>query len=405
MKVLQINTVCGKSSTGRIATDIAGLLEQQGHECKIAYGRGDVLDQYKKYAVKIGSDFGVKLHAGLARIFDSSGFHSRLATKKFLKWVDTYNPDVVHLHNLHGYYINVELLFSYLSKKDIPVIWTLHDCWAFTGHCVYYDYCGCQKFKTACYQCPKKKEYPTSLIFDNSKSNYLKKKKLFTSVKNMTIITVSDWLKGEAEKSFLSCYDVRRIYNGIDKNVFFPVESNIKEKFDIKNKFLILGVSDGWSERKGLSYFQKLANDLQDDEALVMVGFKKHELALAPKNIIALQRTDSVQQLVEFYSSADVVLNPSFEETFGLVTAEALSCGTPVIVSNSTASPELVDSTCGRVVEKGDYNGIKNAINEIKELNISSKACLKRSQLFDKEQNYQKYIDLYNEVYSEYGKS
>lgn len=398
MKILQINTVCGISSTGRITTDIARLLEEQGHECKIAYGRGEVPKQYEKYAVKIGGKWSVNAHAGLSRVFDSVGFHSYFATKKFLKWVDTYNPDVVHLHNLHGYYINVSLLFKYLKRKNIPVIFTLHDCWPYTGHCVYYDYIGCEKWKTGCYQCPKKKEYPTSFLFDRSKRNYKRKKKLFTLPSKMTVVTVSNWLKGETEQSFLKKYDVKRVYNGIDNTVFRPVESDIKDTLGIKDKFMILGVSDGWSERKGLSYFEQLAENLQEDERLVMVGFKKDELARAPKNVIALGRTDSVEQLVQLYSSADVVLNPSFEETFGLVTAEALSCGTPVIVSNATASPELVDKSCGRVVEKGDYEGVKKAIEEIKQEKPLKENCLKRAELFSKTQNYQAYIKLYEEA-------
>ena len=337
-------------------------------------------------------------HAGISRVFDSVGFHSYFATKKFLKWVDTYNPDVVHLHNLHGYYINVSLLFKYLKRKNIPVIFTLHDCWPYTGHCVHYDYIGCEKWKTGCYQCPKKKEYPTSFLFDRSKRNYKRKKKLFTLPSKMTVVTVSNWLKGETEQSFLKKYDVKRVYNGIDNTVFRPVESDIKDTLGIKDKFMILGVSDGWSERNGLSYFEQLAENLQEDERLVMVGFKKDELARAPKNVIALGRTDSVEQLVQLYSSADVVLNPSFEETFGLVTAEALSCGTPVIVSNATASPELVDKSCGRVVEKGDYEGVKKAIEEIKKEKPLKENCLKRAELFSKTQNYQAYIKLYEEA-------
>ncbi len=396
MRVLQINTVCGRGSTGRIVADIHNLLPGRGHEGKVAFGRYTAPENID--AVKIGSDFSTLYHVFKTRFFDRQGFASKKATKELISTIEGYRPDIIHLHNLHGYYLNIKLLFNYLSPKSIPIVWTLHDCWPYTGHCVYSDYIGCEKWKTECCNCPKKKEYPNSFLFDNSRRNYRQKKALLTLPENMTIVTVSDWLKGQAEQSFLSKYDVVRIYNGIDRNVFKPTPSNIKESLGITDRFMMLGVSDTWSERKGLSYFLKLSQELKEDEALVMIGFKKEELNSLPKNIIALERTEDVQQLVEFYSAADVVLNPSFEETFGLVTAEALSCGTPVIVSNTTASPELVDKTCGRIVEKNDYEGLKRAITELKEQNLPGEACLRRAELFDKEKNYQLYIDLYEKI-------
>lgn len=396
MKVLQINTVFGRGSTGRIVADIHNLLPKRGHIGKVVYGRYKAPENID--AVKIGSKVATIYHVFQTRIFDRQGFASKKATKQLIAVIEEYQPDIIHLHNLHGYYLNVKLLFNYLAKKDTPIVWTFHDCWPYTGHCVHFDYIGCKKWKTKCFACPKKKEYPNSFLFDNSRKNYRQKKALFTLPNNVTVVTVSDWLKGQVEQSFMSKYNVVRIYNGIDRKVFQPTESNLKERLGITDKFMMLGVSDTWSERKGLSYFMKLSQELKEDEALVMVGFKKEELAGLPKNIIALGRTDSEQQLVEFYSAADVVLNPSFEETFGLVTAEALSCGTPVIVSNTTASPELVDETCGRVVKKNDYEGFKRAIAEIKASPIEKEVCLKRAELFDKEKNYQLYIDLYEKI-------
>ncbi len=396
MKVLQVNTVCGRGSTGRIVVDIHNLLFERGHIGKVVYGRYTASENID--AVKIGSKFSTLYHVFKTRVFDRQGFASNTATKKLISVIEEYKPDVIHLHNLHGYYLNVKSLFRYLNKKDIPIVWTFHDCWPFTGHCVYSDYIGCEKWKTKCFSCPKKKEYPNSFLFDNSRKNYKQKKALFTLPNHLTIVTVSDWLKNEVEQSFMSKYDVVRIYNGIDRKVFQPTQSDIKNRLGIADKFMMLGVSDSWSERKGLSYFIKLSQQLKEDEALVMIGFKKEEMDALPKNIIALERTDNVQQLVEFYSAADVVLNPSFEETFGLVTAEALSCGTPVIVSNTTASPELVDESCGRTVEKNDYDAFKNAIAEIKANRIDKDACLKRAELFDKEKNYRLYIDLYEKI-------
>lgn len=396
MKVLQINTVCGRGSTGRIVADIHNLLPKRGHVGKVVYGRYQSPENID--AIKIGSSASTLYHVFQTRLFDRQGFASKKATKQLIAVIEEYQPDIIHLHNLHGYYLNLPLLFHYLAKKNTPVVWTFHDCWAYTGHCVYSDYIGCEKWKTECFHCPKKKEYPNSFLFDASRKNYIQKKRLFTAPENVTIVTVSDWLKGQVEQSFMSKYEVVRIYNGIDRKVFQPTQSNLKDRLGISDKFMMLGVSDIWSERKGLSYFMRLAQELKEDEALVMIGFKKEELSSLPKNIIALERTDNVQQLVEFYSAADVVLNPSFEETFGLVTAEALSCGTPVIVSNTTASPELVDKTCGRIVEKNDYEGFKRAIAEIKADPINKEACLKRAELFNKEKNYQLYIDLYEKI-------
>ena len=396
MKVLQINTVCGRGSTGRIVADIHNSLPSRGHTGKVLYGRYSAPKNMD--AIKIGSKTSTLYHVFKTRVFDRQGFASYMATRKAIAEIEKYQPDIIHLHNLHGYYLNINSLFKYLAKKDIPIVWTFHDCWPFTGHCVHSNYIGCKKWKTGCFQCPKKKEYPNSYLFDNSKKNYKQKQALFNLPKNLTIITVSDWLKGEVEKSFMSKYSVVRIYNGVDRNVFIPMNTNIKERLGIAGKFMLLGVSDTWSERKGLSYFMRLSQELKEDEVLVMVGFKKEELAGLPKNIIALERTDSVQELVELYSAADIVLNPSFEETFGLVTAEALSCGTPVIVSNTTASPELVDETCGRIIEKNDYEGLKCTIEELKRKPLSRVACIKRAELFDKEKNYQLYIDLYEKV-------
>lgn len=396
MKVLFINTVCGRGSTGRIIRDIDGLLHENGDESLTLYGRYDAPDDMN--AIRVETDFGNKIHVLWTRLFDRQGFASKKATKKMISAIEDYKPDVIHLHNLHGYYLNLPILFKYLAQKDIPVVWTFHDCWPYTGHCMYSDFIGCEKWKTQCYSCPKKNIYPQSWLFDSSKKNYSDKKELFTALKNLTIVTVSDWLKGEAEKSFMGKYPIKRIYNGIDRTVFKPTLSNIREKYGIGNKFLMLGVSDKWSERTGDNYFYQLAEELKPDEAIVMIGFQKDQLQDIPKNIIALERTDSVEELAQLYSAADVVLNPSYEQTFGLVTAEAMCCGTPVIVLDATASPELVDDSCGIVVPKGDYEGLKQAIAKIKENPLRSEDCVERTDLFDKNTNYNMYVELYHQL-------
>jgi len=396
MKVLFINTVCGRGSTGRIIRDIDCLLRENGDESLTLFGRYEAPEDMN--AIRVETDFGNKIHVLWTRFFDRQGFMSKKATQKMISAIEEYKPDVIHIHNIHGYYLNLPTLFKYLAKKDIPIVWTFHDCWPYTGHCVYSDFIGCEKWKTQCYKCPKKNTYPQSLFFDSSRKNYKDKKKLFTSLKNLTIVTVSDWLKGEVEKSFMGKYPIKRIYNGIDRTTFTPRDSDIREKLGVGSKFLMLGVSDRWSERTGDNYFYQLAKELKPDEAIVMIGFKKDELSNVPKNIIALERTDSVEELVQLYSAADVVLNPSYEQTFGLVTAEAMCCGTPVVVLDATASPELVDNSCGIVVPKGDYNAFKQAIAKIKENPLRLEDCVKRTDLFDKTINYKEYVELYHQL-------
>ena len=231
MKILMINSVCGIRSTGRICTDLADALTEQGHEVKIAYGRENVPEKYRKYAVRIGSDTDVKLHCLRARLLDDTGYGSRRATERFIGWVKEFDPDVIHLHNIHGYYINIELLFRYLASAKKRVIWTLHDCWTFTGHCPHFEYEKCSKWKTGCFDCPKaKREYPARLFFDNSRSNWKRKKKLFTAVKDMTIVTPSQWLADLVKQSYLKKYPVRVIHNGIDTSVFRPAKSRFREE-------------------------------------------------------------------------------------------------------------------------------------------------------------------------------
>ena len=238
MRVLIINSVCGIGSTGRICVDIANMLFEEGHECKIAYGRKKADEKFSNYAVRIGNDLGVRIHGLLSRVFDNTGFYSFFATKKFIKWVKEYDPDVINLHNIHGYYINVKLLFNYLKESGKPIVWTLHDCWAFTGHCSHYTSAKCDKWLTGCYNCSQKKTYPASLVVDNSENNYLKKKSIFTGLKNCTIITVSKWLAKQVKQSYLGCYPIKIIQNGIDLSVFKPTDSAFKKEKNLEIKKL-----------------------------------------------------------------------------------------------------------------------------------------------------------------------
>lgn len=365
MRVLFINTVYGRGSTGRIVADLGKMLEENGHEFKVAYGRGD--NSADPHCYRIGNNLDMCIHAGLSRITDRAGFYSKNATKKLVEFIKEYNPDIIHLHNLHGYYLSIEILFKYLAEEFRGrVIWTLHDCWAFTGHCVHFTYAGCDKWKTGCNHCPQKGEYPSSVLCDQSEKNYNDKRKLFTSVKYFEVITVSNWLKKTVKSSFLREKKVTCIYNGIDTERFKPVPNKVKEELGITGKKMILLVSDGWIEQKGYSTVIEVAKVAPPDWRFVMVGLTKKQIAELPENIIGFERIWNQDKLIEFYSAADVFFNPSLEETFGLVTAEAMACGTPAVVMNSTACPEIVCKESGVVVSLADSsNEIIHIIQEI----------------------------------------
>lgn len=363
MKILMINSVCGIRSTGRICTDLATELENLGHDVKIAYGRESVPEQFEKYAVRIGTNLDVKIHALRARMCDESGFGSKKATEKFIKWVREYKPDVIHLHNIHGYYINIEILFDFIKKEfNGKVIWTFHDCWALTGHTPYCDTVDCYKWKTGCFSCPLKKQYPRSLI-DNSKRNWEKKKKIFNGGKNLTIVTPSRWMKSLVEKSFLSSYKVEVINNGIDTNVFHPIQSSFKDEYEIKDKTMLLSVATSWDDMKGYSDFIRLSKKISEKYKIVLVGLTKKQLSELPSTIIGIERTSSIQELVDIYNAADLYLNLSYCENYPTVNIEAMSCGTPVLTYKTGGSVEIIKEYGGYIVDKGDLNKIVNILN------------------------------------------
>ncbi len=392
MKILQINSVCGIRGTGRICTDIADILTQNGHECKIAFGRETLPEQYKKYAVRIGNDLGIQLDALTSRLFDNAGLNSKRATRKFIKWVEEYDPDIIHLHNIHGYYINIELLFNYLKLSEKPVVWTLHDCWSFTGHCAYFDFVGCEKWLSGCSDCPQKHEYPASLFKDNSYNNFVRKKQIFSGLKNLTLITPSSWLAGCVKRSFLGEYPVKVVKNGIDLDVFKPTQSDFRQRFGLENKKIVLGVASVWDRRKGLSDFIELSKMLDDNYRIVLVGLNKEQILSLPENVIGLPRVLEAAELAEIYSAADIFANLSVEETMGLTTVEALACGTPVVVYDRTAVPEVVDEKSSIVVKAGDIGSLALAINNIR---VNNADCIKRASLFEKNERYKSIIDLY----------
>lgn len=363
MNVLIINSVCGIKSTGRIATDIADEYLSKGDNVVVAYGRDSVPQEYQAISKRISSEVDVRLNGVIARILDNDGFNAYIATKKFLNWANEYDPDLLWLHNLHGYYINVELLFDWIkSRPNMKVNWTLHDCWAFTGHCTYFTYAGCDKWQTGCYNCPQKKSYPKSLLFDNSLSNYYKKRDAFSGINNLTIITPSFWLAGLVKNSFLKDYPIVVKHNTISSK-FKPTESKIREKLGIKDKYMILGVAAQWTDRKGLKDFINLSAKLSNSYAIVLVGLTKKQISDLPGNIIGIEKTNNVEELVELYSAADVFFNPTYEDNYPTTNLEAKACGTVVMTYRTGGSPESVAKEY--VFDQGDLDSVVKAINSI----------------------------------------
>jgi putative colanic acid biosynthesis glycosyltransferase len=394
MKVLQINSVCGVGSTGRIATSIDKILELKGHESYIAYGRG--VAREAKNTIKIGGKLDNYSHLAKTRMLDLHGYGSKSSTKEFIRKVERIDPDIIHLHNIHGYYINIEILFKYLSKSNKPVIWTLHDCWAFTGHCVHFEYVDCNKWRTGCASCPQKKEYPASFLIDNSKFNFAKKKELFTSVKDMHIVTPSNWLEDLVSQSFLGIYPVKTINNGIDVEVFKPTKGNFRERYNIGDRFIVLGVAR-WDKRKGLNYFIELSKHLDEGYQVVVVGLTDKQRKGLPENIIGIPQTNNINELVEIYSEANVFVNPTFEDNFPTTNIEAMACGTPVITFDTGGSSESIDEDTGFVIEKGDFESLFHSIINVRNSTFDySVSCINKvKKNYISENKYLEYIKLY----------
>lgn len=403
--LLQINSVINSGSTGRIAEEIGQTAMQAGWESYIAYGREDNRPS-KSHKIRIGNTWDINFHGAQTRILDNHGLglSSRKATKEFIKQLDDIRPDVIHLHNMHGYYLNIEVLFNYLSTLNTPVVWTFHDCWPFTGHCAYFDYIGCEKWKTSCFDCPQKKSYPSSFLVDRSKKNYEDKKRLFNSVKNITLVPVSNWLGDYFKDSFLFKYDVRMIHNGINTDIFKPKDNNVAiDKYNLQDKFIILGVASPWVFRKGLHDFIEMSGTLDSDYQMVLVGLSEEQIKSLPENITGIARTESVDELAELYAAADVFANPTYEDNFPTTNIEALACGTPVITYDTGGSPEAVGTSTGLVVEQGSVDALISAINDIKHKGKEhyTDACRQRAlDLYRKEDRYRDYVELYEELLS-----
>jgi glycosyltransferase involved in cell wall biosynthesis len=398
-KLLQINSVVNYGSTGRIAEGIGKLAIENNWDSYIAFSRHEQESESKR--IWIGNSLDVVFHGIQTRLFDRHGLASRRATKQLIDKIKCINPDVIQLHNLHGYYINIELLFQYLASSDIPVVWTLHDCWPITGHCVHFDFINCEKWKTECHNCPQIHSYPASFFVDQSTKNYQIKKELFNSLDRLTIVPVSNWLATMVGQSFLSKYSAKVINNGIDVTIFKPVASNFRVRHQLENKFLLLGVALGFGERKGYQYFIELSKQLKSDELIVLVGVSQEQVNSLPVGIIGITKTNNTKELAEIYSAADVFINPTLEDNFPTTNIEALACGIPVITFNTGGSPECLDENCGLVVDRGDIQGLITAIATVKKnsKNYYTEYCQKRAKsFFDRNNKFSEYIDLYSHL-------
>ena len=391
MKIFQINTVCGIGSTGRIAVDISHVLEKAGHESCIAYGRGGAPKDVESY--RIDSAWEVYAHAFFSRLTDRPGLYSTAATKRLIQKIKEYNPDIIHLHNIHGYYLNYDVLFRFLSAYNKPVVWTLHDCWPFTGHCAYFDFVHCDKWKEGCYHCPQKSSYPASCFLDRSRKNYDLKKALFTKVEKLCIVTPSHWLAGLVKESFLGKYPVKVIHNGIDLHIFRPTSSNFRRENGLEGYKIILGVASPWTPRKGLSDFIKLSKMMDDHTRIVLVGLSDRQIKKLPPHIIGIKRTNNPQELAGLYTTADVFFNPTYEDNYPTTNLESLACGTPVVTYNTGGSPESVGEN-GAVVDKGDIDAAYKTLVKQMDRSITNVPLDK----IDKNKLFQNYISIYNSV-------
>lgn len=399
-KLLQINSVVNSGSTGRIAEEIGLTAIAAGWKSYIAYGRNDRPSQSE--LIKIGNDWDIKMHGLQTRLFDRHGLGSKSATQELIGKIKEISPDIIHLHNIHGYYLNIEILFKYLRNTNIPVVWTLHDCWPITGHCSYFTFVGCEKWKTKCYECPQKTSYPASWFVDRSEENFHLKKELFTSLTNLTLVPVSNWLSRILKESYLEDYPIKLIHNGINTDIFKPSTSRaFRSKHGLEHKFLLLGVASVWSPRKGLKDFIELSKHLNSEYQIVLIGLTREQIEQLPDNILGIERTESVEELAELYASCDVYLNPTYEDNFPTTNLESLACGTPVITYKTGGSPEAIDELTGIVVEQGNIGKLIDAINKVKDKGKQSysEACVNRAhRLYKKEDRYKEYIDLYEQL-------
>lgn len=407
-KLLQINPVLRtNTSTGRIMQEIGELAMRRGWESYVAYSYGrDGNKPCSSHRVPVGGKWSVLCHGVATRLFDRHGLASASATRQFVNKIQEIAPDVVHIHNIHGYFLHYKILFDYLANSGIPVVWTVHDCWLYTGHCYYYSYVGCNRWQDGCFDCPQRRSFPASWLCDRSRQNFADKKRAFTSMphERLTIVPVSEWMAGEMRSSFFRGYDFRVIHNGIDTSVFTCCDTaEVRAKYGLSGKHVLLGVASIWSEEKGLNDFMELSRRLRDDEVLVLVGLKPREIKRLPTHVVGISRTDNVRQLAALYAAADVFVNLTYQDNYPTVNLEAIACGTPVVTYRTGGSVEAVTDATGFVVEQGDLDGVLEAARAIEKRGKTyyQQPCRAYAVAhFRKEDRYADYLKLYDELLS-----
>lgn len=413
MKVVQINTFPYKA-TGSIMMGIHEMLLNKGYASYVVWGRGR--DAKTEHEITMKDGIGTKLHGVYTRLTDRTGFASWGATKKLLNKLDELEPDIIHLHNLHGYYLNIEMLFRYIKKKKIKVVWTLHDCWAFTGHCAFFSMIGCEKWKTGCNHCKQKKTYPASLFCDASEWNWRKKRELFQGL-DAVIVTPSKWLSDIVLKSFLKEYPIRTIYNGIDLNKYYPrMKTEIRRKLNLDERPIILGVASEWTERKGLKDIIELSKRILDMQFIV-VGLSKKQLRNMPQTVRGMKRTENCDELCELYTEATVFFNPTYEDNFPTTNIEALACGTPIITYDTGGSPESIsgykeykEKGLGVIISKQDcrtvnYSVVEQSIRKMVDTVMEKPKtvadnCRMAAMDFERSKRLSEYIEVYRYLMS-----
>ena len=387
---MHVNATCGVGSTGKNCISVSCLLNKNKIQNTIIYslGKSDFSN-----GIKLSSNIYIKLQALLSRIIGNYGFNSYFATKKLIRILENLKPDIVHLHNIHSHNCNVGKLLKYLRDNHIKTFWTFHDCWAFTGYCTHFVMSKCDKWKSECHNCPQYKKF--SWFFDRSKSLFNEKKKYLQGL-DLTIITPSLWLADLVKQSFFKKYPIRVINNGIDLSVFKPTESFFRKNNGLTHKKVVLGVASIWEFGKGLDVFIKLSNLLPDDYRIVLVGTDDNVDKQLPSNIISIHRTHNQKELAEIYTAADVFANPTREDTFPTVNMESLACGTPVVTFRTGGSLEILDDSCGSVVDCDDIDGMEIEVRRICENKpYSIEACLARAKKFDMNDKFEEYIRMY----------
>ncbi|MBE6400926.1 MAG: glycosyltransferase [Verrucomicrobia bacterium] len=400
MKIFHINST-SHGSTGTIARQIISACEAAGHTGYFAHGLGKIFSE-REYV--LSSVWRTRWHNLCSRITDRQCFFSKKDTLRLIDLIRAANPDIIHLHNLHGHYLHIGVLFEFLKTFPGRVVWTLHDCWLFTGHCAYFDFLKCEKWRNGCEKCPGLTRYPPSFIADASKRNWRDKRELFSSVEKLILCPVSDWLGVLVKGSFLKNKRVCRIHNGVDVEIFQPVDATekIRKNYSLGAQLMVLGCASGWEERKGLPDFIKLRERFSEgDLAIVLVGLTEKQIKELPAGIVGIRRTGSAEELAELYSAADLFVNPTYEDNFPTVNIEALACGTPVCTYRTGGSPEAVDSVTGFVVEQGDIDGIVSAIETVRSRGKAAYSAACRSRVlncFRKEDRYAEYVSLYEKL-------